>query len=94
MSRRCRLQGASSVLRRDMTAGFLVNSSQRDPAVLVTGTAHRLPAKRVASPPGNALALRVGELWRFFRTQNLAYGAMCFYLVVEYVRPQQLISAL
>lgn len=31
----------------------------------------------------------MGELWRFFREQDLAFWAMCFYLVVEYIRPQQ-----
>src|SRR5262245_12334729 len=36
-------------------------------------------------------SLRFGDLWRFFKAQGLAFWAMCFYLVVEYVRPQQLI---
>jgi putative inorganic carbon (hco3(-)) transporter len=38
------------------------------------------------------LALRARTLWQFFRAQNLAFWAMCFYLVVEYVRPQQMFA--
>jgi len=40
------------------------------------------------------LALRVTSLWRLFRAQGFVYWAMCCYLLVEYVRPQQLISSL
>jgi O-antigen ligase len=40
------------------------------------------------------LALRVRSLWGFFRSEGLAFWAMCGYLVVEYVRPQQLIRAI
>jgi hypothetical protein len=36
--------------------------------------------------------LRAGVLWKFFREQDLAFWAMCFYLIVEYIRPQQLSS--
>ena len=41
----------------------------------------------------NVLALRAGELWAFFKAQDLAYWAMCFYLIIEYVRPQQVFTA-
>ncbi|CAN5897377.1 hypothetical protein BH11GEM2_BH11GEM2_01980 [soil metagenome] len=46
----------------------------------------RLPARR------DLLALRIGDLWGFFVAQDLAFWAMCFYLVVEYIRPQQLMG--
>jgi len=36
----------------------------------------------------------VGSLWRFFRAQGFVYWAMCCYLLIEYVRPQQLFSPL
>ena len=42
------------------------------------------------TPTGDLLALRVKTLGRFFATQGFAYWAMCLYLLVEYVRPQQL----
>ena len=35
------------------------------------------------------LALRLGRLWRFFWAQGFAFWAMCMWLVLEYVRPQQ-----
>ncbi|CAN5540769.1 hypothetical protein BH09GEM1_BH09GEM1_01760 [soil metagenome] len=38
------------------------------------------------------MKLRIGTLFRFFVRQDLAFWAMCAYLVVEYVRPQQLIG--
>jgi putative inorganic carbon (HCO3(-)) transporter len=40
------------------------------------------------------LALRAGTLWRFFESQGFAYWSICAYLIVEYVRPQQLFSVL
>ncbi|MDB4913249.1 MAG: hypothetical protein JWM95_893, partial [Gemmatimonadetes bacterium] len=40
------------------------------------------------------LALRVKQLWAYFVTQDFTFWATCAYLVVEYVRPQQLIPAL
>lgn len=39
---------------------------------------------------GDLRALRVNDLWSFLVAQNLAYWATCAYLIVEYVRPQQL----
>lgn len=53
------------------------------------GTGVLAEAPLVSKP--QLLALRVGTLWRFLKSQNLAYGAMCLYLLVEYVRPQQLV---
>jgi O-antigen ligase len=55
----------------------------------MTAVTRRVPAARLTSV-ADFLALRVRDLWRFFRTQGLAYQAMCLYLIVEYVRPQQL----
>lgn len=40
------------------------------------------------------LALRVADIWRSFRDENVAFKAMCLYLVVEYVRPQQMVPGL
>jgi O-antigen ligase len=54
--------------------------------------------RTVPRPPAAALddllALRPGKTWRFFASQDFAFWATCLYLVVEYVRPQQLIGAL
>jgi putative inorganic carbon (hco3(-)) transporter len=50
-------------------------------------------AHRVAATE-NLLALRVGDFWRFFWKQNFAFAGLCLYLVVEYVRPQQLFDAI
>src|SRR5215213_3928190 len=53
-----------------------------------------------ARSPGEAqsaaslLALQVRSSWKFFASQGLAFQAMCIYLVVEYVRPQQIFSAI
>jgi putative inorganic carbon (HCO3(-)) transporter len=53
-------------------------------------TARRPPPLR--TPESRILVLRAGVLWKFFREQDLAFWAMCFYLIVEYIRPQQLSS--
>jgi putative inorganic carbon (hco3(-)) transporter len=50
----------------------------------------RLLSQSAVATPTNLLALRFGEIWRFMTTQNFAFWAMCAYLFVEYVRPQQL----
>lgn len=36
------------------------------------------------------LGLRPGSIWEFVKSQDFAYWATCMYLVIEYVRPQQL----
>jgi putative inorganic carbon (HCO3(-)) transporter len=36
--------------------------------------------------------MRFRDFWSFFKDQDLAYWGMCFYLFLEYVRPQQLIG--
>jgi O-antigen ligase len=51
-------------------------------------------ATRSVGSTQDLLALRAGDFWRAFRAQNLAFWAMCLYLVVEYVRPQQVFPAL
>jgi hypothetical protein len=37
-------------------------------------------------------ALRVRDLWTYFRSESVAFKMMCAYLIVEYVRPQSIIS--
>ena len=59
-----------------------------------------MPGRRALRAPAgtaldaNVLALHPRTLWRFFKAQGLAFQAMCVYLVVEYVRPQQIFSAI
>jgi probable O-glycosylation ligase (exosortase A-associated) len=42
----------------------------------------------------DVLSLRLGDLLTFWTGQSLAFWAMCGYLVIEYVRPQDLIGPL
>jgi putative inorganic carbon (HCO3(-)) transporter len=84
-----------------------LNSSANGPhadAAFATGAPvaqvpRTLRGRRVAQVPrvtatSQLLALRFGDFWRAFAGQNLAFWAMCLYLVVEYVRPQQVYPAL
>lgn len=54
----------------------------------------RLPLPRPVAGQASVLTFRFDALWRFFVAQDLAFWAMCFYLIVEYVRPQQSIQAI
>ena len=45
-------------------------------------------------PTRDLLALRLKSLWSFFASEGFVYWATCCYLIVEYVRPQQLIGAM
>jgi putative inorganic carbon (hco3(-)) transporter len=63
------------------------------PQVLV-GRRRALPRPAVGIPTAEILALRAKSIWRYLRAQDLAFLAMCFYLIVEYIRPQQLFSVI
>jgi len=49
---------------------------------------------RDSVPTSDLLALRVRSLWRFFAAEGFVFWATCCYLIVEYVRPQQLFRPL
>ena len=36
----------------------------------------------------NLYAIRVRDIWKYLRTQDAAFGLICIYLFLEYVRPQ------
>ena len=48
----------------------------------------------VAERRADVLSLRLVDLLEFWTAQNLAFWAMCAYLVIEYVRPQGFIASL
>ncbi len=52
------------------------------------------PWRECVTQTRDLLALRIKSLWSFFAGEGFLYWAMCFYLVVEYVRPQQLLSVI
>ena len=49
----------------------------------------RDPAAAEAHDTLSVFSLRADRLWAYFKQQDLGFWAMCFYLVVEYMRPQQ-----
>lgn len=61
---------------------------------LALGRRRALPASPASMGTSAILSLKAKEIWRIFRAQDMAFLAMCFYLIVEYVRPQQLFSAI
>jgi putative inorganic carbon (hco3(-)) transporter len=52
----------------------------------------RMPLRSSVATSTTLLGLRFRDSWRYFASQGLAFQAMCLYLVIEYVRPQQIFS--
>lgn len=53
-------------------------------------------SQRLSSPELSQLLyrMRAGEIWRFLRRQPASYWCVCFYLFLEYVRPQTIYPVL
>jgi O-antigen ligase len=58
--------------------------------------AARSASRRVKSIPGieDFYALRIGAVWRYFKSEHFSFWMICCYLFVEYVRPQSIIPSL
>lgn len=39
-------------------------------------------------------SLKIGLIWRYFKGESFAFWMICFYLIIEYVRPQLIFPAL
>lgn len=60
----------------------------------MTAIVRRIPRARPVIRTTDIMSLRLNVLKKYWLSQNLAFWGMCGYLIVEYIRPQQLIEAI
>jgi len=53
-----------------------------------------LVKKRNETTEEDFYALKIGAMWRYFKSETFAFWMICFYLFFEYVRPQSIIPEL
>jgi O-antigen ligase len=63
----------------------------RMPAPTLSPTA---PAGAADPGPGGLYALRIRDVWKQLRSEHISFWMICFYLFIEYVRPQSINPAL